>query len=44
MLFAGVVIFMVSCVSLIFLALVPMLIVVFFYFAFVRYDEEGNFL
>ena len=43
-LFAGIVFFMVTWVSLIFLALVPMLIVVFFYFAFVRYDEDGNFL
>jgi len=42
--FASVIIFMVTCISPIFLALIPMLVIVFFYFAFVRYDDEGNFL
>ena len=42
--FTAIVVFMVGWVSPIFLALVPMLITVFFYFAFVRYDEDGNFL
>jgi hypothetical protein len=42
--FTGIVVFMVGWVSPIFLVVVPMLIVVFFYFAFVRYDEDGNFL
>jgi hypothetical protein len=31
-------------VSLIFLMTVPILVTVFFYFAFVRYDKDGNFL
>ena len=42
--FTAIVVFMVGWVSPIFLALVPMLVTVFFYFAFVRYDEDGNFL
>jgi type IV secretory pathway component VirB8 len=44
LIFTAIVVFMVVWVSPIFLALVPMLITVFFYFAFVRYDEDGNFL
>ncbi|MEI6525175.1 MAG: hypothetical protein WCP62_04050 [Planctomycetota bacterium] len=31
-------------VSLVFLAAVPMMIVIFLYFALVRYDDEGNFI
>ncbi len=28
----------------IFIAVVPMIVVVFFYFALVRYDDDGNFI
>ena len=28
----------------IFIAVVPMIVVIFFYFALVRYDDEGNFI
>jgi len=31
-------------VHLIFLAIVPMMVVNFFYFALVRYDDDGNFI
>jgi hypothetical protein len=31
-------------VSLVFVAAVPLLIVIFIYFALVRYDEDGNFI
>lgn len=31
-------------VSKVFLAAVPMLVVIFLYFALVRYDDEGNFI
>lgn len=33
---------MVSTISLFFLVLLPMLLVVFFYFAYNRYDRDGN--
>jgi hypothetical protein len=28
----------------IFIAVVPMIVVIFFYFALVRYDDDGNFI
>ena len=28
----------------IFVAVIPMIVVIFFYFALVRYDEDGNFI
>ena len=28
----------------IFFAVIPMIVVIFFYFALVRYDEDGNFI
>ena len=31
-------------VSLVFLAAIPLLIVIFIYFSLVRYDEDGNFI
>jgi uncharacterized membrane protein YhaH (DUF805 family) len=31
-------------IHLIFLAVLPMMLVNFFYFALVRYDEDGNFI
>lgn len=31
-------------VSLVFVAAIPLLIVIFIYFALVRYDEDGNFI
>jgi len=35
---------LVISVHLIFLAILPMMVVNFFYFALVRYDEDGNFI
>ncbi|MFN6401179.1 MAG: hypothetical protein ACK449_14895 [Planctomycetota bacterium] len=35
---------LISFVSLVFLAAIPLLSVIFIYFALVRYDEDGNFI
>jgi hypothetical protein len=42
--FLAILLGLILLVSKVFLAAVPMLVVIFLYFALVRYDDEGNFI
>jgi uncharacterized membrane protein len=37
-------ILLITFLSPVFIAVIPMIIVVFFYFALIRYDDDGNFI
>ncbi len=42
--FSAVLLGLILFIHPIFIAVVPMIVVVFFYFALVRYDDDGNFI